>query len=209
MKDTVALGTVAKGAHSFVWNGKTTGGQVVADGTYSIVLSTTATVSGRKLVGRATKNVVVDLTAPKLTAVTGDGTTIFPSGGGSPASLTSKVTLDEPGAITLTLRNSGGTLVRTLIASGIAGKTPMTWNGANTAGALVPSGTYTLAAEGDRRGRQLAQRGPVHRQGAAVREAQHDAGAQRQPAVRGRRPHVRVVQPRLRIPDRDVVDQRV
>ncbi len=143
VKETVVLGTFAKGAHSFVWNGKSTAGPVVADGTYSIVLSTTATVSGRKLAGRATHNVIVDLTAPKITAATDGSTTIYPTGGSTPAGLAAKVTLDEPGAITMTVRNAGGTLVRTLTAAGIAGKTTMTWNGANSAGAVVTSGTYT------------------------------------------------------------------
>jgi flagellar hook assembly protein FlgD len=143
VKDAVSLGTLPKGARTLVWNGKSTAGTVVPDGTYSIVLTTAATVSGRKLVGRATHNVVVDRTAPRITAVTGDGTTIYSSGGGTPASLTSKVTLDEPGAITLTIRNSTGGLVRILTAAGIAGKTSIAWNGKNTAGALVTSGIYT------------------------------------------------------------------
>jgi flagellar hook assembly protein FlgD len=143
VKDTALLGTFAKGAHSFAWNGKDSAGHVVKDGTYAIVLSTAATVSGRKLVGRVTKNVVVDLTAPKITVVTGGATTIFPSGGSTPTSLAAKVTLTEPGAITLTVRNAGGALVRTVIAAGKAGTTTVTWNGTNAAGAPVTSGTYT------------------------------------------------------------------
>ncbi len=143
VKDEVSLGTLTKGARTLVWNGRSTAGTVVPDGTYSIVLSTAATVSGRKLVGRATRSIVVDRTAPRITTATGDATTIYSSGGGSPASLTSKVTLDEAGAITLTIRNSTGGLVRTLSAAGISGQTRITWNGKNTAGALVTSGTYT------------------------------------------------------------------
>lgn len=92
VKDAVTLGTLMAGNRSFVWNGKTTTGTAVPDGTYAIVLSTAATVSGRKLQGRVTKNVTVDRTAPKISAATGDGTTIYPSGGGSPAGFTTKVT---------------------------------------------------------------------------------------------------------------------
>ena len=142
-KDPVVLGALTAGARSFVWDGKNSVGAVVPDGKYSIVISTAATVSGRKLVGRVTKNVTVDRTAPKLTSITGDGATFYPGGGGAPTGFSPKAALDEAATLALNVRSAGGGLVRTVTASKPAGNATMTWNGANTAGNIVTSGAYS------------------------------------------------------------------
>jgi hypothetical protein len=50
--------------------------------------------------------------------------------------------LSEPATVTMTIRSSTGAVVRTLTASRPAGRTSMTWNGRNAAGALLGAGTY-------------------------------------------------------------------
>lgn len=142
VKGPVALGTVAAGAHSFTWNGKDRSGNPVFGGTYAVVLSTTGPWNGITLQGRASRTVVVDRSAPQLTAVSGNGTTFYPTGGGSPASFDPTATLNERAMLTLTVRDTAGALVRTLTASRGAGPATMTWKGGNTAGATVASGTY-------------------------------------------------------------------
>ncbi len=142
-KDPVVLGALTKGARSFVWDGKDSSGVRVPDGKYSIVISTAATVSGRKLVGRATKNVTVDRTAPKITGVTGDGASFYPGGGGAPTTFSPKATLNEAATVVMNVRSASGGLVRTVTASKPAGNATMTWNGANAAGNVATSATYS------------------------------------------------------------------
>jgi flagellar hook assembly protein FlgD len=127
---------------TFAWNGKATNGKIVTDGQYTVAVSTTATVNGHPLFGRATRVVIVDHTAPVLSAVTGAGTTVYPYGK-SPTTFTPHVMLNEKSTLVFTVSSSAGKVVRTITIAGRVGVNTMTWNGKNTAGARVPVGTYS------------------------------------------------------------------
>jgi len=49
--------------------------------------------------------------------------------------------------VTITIRNSAGSLVNTLqLQPAATGLTNFTWNGTNSAGSAMPAGTYTISA---------------------------------------------------------------
>ena len=80
IRGPLALGKLAKGAHSFVWNGKDKAVKAVFGGTYTIVVATTGPWNGQTLQGRASRNVVVDRSAPLINQVNGAGTTWYSGG---------------------------------------------------------------------------------------------------------------------------------
>ncbi len=140
---TVAAAAKVAGAQTFTWNGVTTGTTVAPGGTYSIRISTTdAAAPGLK--GLATASVRLDKTSPKLTAVGGTGTTFYPVVDGYRDTFVPKTTLSEKARLTLTVKNSAGTTVRTISQDKPApGATSLTWDGKNGSGTLVPAGRYT------------------------------------------------------------------
>ena len=142
VRGPVGLGTRAAGSHSFVWNGLTNAGSRAPDGLYTVVLSTSRVSNGTTLYGTAKGNVRVDTVAPTLTGLVAYSGTLFPYPDGYRDTMAPKVTIGDAGVLTLTVRNSLGSVVKVVTASRARGTHSMSWNGRNASGALVPAGTY-------------------------------------------------------------------
>ena len=135
-------GTQVAGYHSYTWNGYLNSGARAASGSYKVELVTYRSTSTGTLRGSAVSNVKVDLGAPTMATVTGSGTTFYPYVDSYKDSFSPAFTLNEPATVTLTVRNSAGTAVRTISAAKSAVRTSLTWNGRNSAGTQVTAGTY-------------------------------------------------------------------
>jgi subtilisin family serine protease/flagellar hook assembly protein FlgD len=143
VKGPVRLGAQLKGSHTFVWNGYSNAGTRVPDGTYTAYVSTYHVSGSTTLYGQATRTARVDTVAPTL-GVTGALTTIYPVTDGYRDTLAPKVTTNEAGLLTMQVKNSAGSVVRTIsLSHSGTGTFTLTWNGRTTSGAIVPAGTYT------------------------------------------------------------------
>jgi subtilisin family serine protease/flagellar hook assembly protein FlgD len=138
------LGTLAKGSHSFVWNGYGSNGLRAANGTYSTYVTTRVITSAATLYGQANRGVRLDTVAPTL-STSGLASGFYPYTDGYRDTVTAKATVNEPGLLTLTVRNSAGATVRTVnLSHSGTGTYSLTWSGRDNAGHLVPAGTYKL-----------------------------------------------------------------
>jgi flagellar hook assembly protein FlgD len=143
------FGTQAAGAHSYLWNGVINSGAHASSGTYGLELTTNRPIPGGRLYGSAVGSIRVDTVAPTLASITGSGTTFYPYPDGYRDTVSPAFTLNEPATVTLTVKNSAGSVVRTVLAYKAAGRSSLTWNGRNSSGALAAGGTYywTLTAQ--------------------------------------------------------------
>jgi flagellar hook assembly protein FlgD len=136
-------GTLAKGYHTFTWDGLVNGGTHAANGVYTAYVSTSAVVSSTTLHGEAARNVRLDTVPPTL-SMSNTGTSLYPYTDGFRDTITPKATTNEAGLLSLTVRNGSGAVVRTVYLSHPGGGTfTLTWNGRNSSGSIVPAGTYT------------------------------------------------------------------
>ena len=87
-------------------------------------------------------NVRVDQAAPTMSSITGNGSGFYPYPDTYRDTFSPAFTLNEAATVTLTVRTGSGAVVRTVTGSRAAVRTTITWNGRNTAGALVGAGTY-------------------------------------------------------------------
>ena len=149
VRGPLSLGTLAAGTHYFVWNGLLNGGTRAPSGTYRLELTTQRSTSSAVLSGFAAASVRVDMAAPTMSTVTGGGAWFYPYPDSYRDTFAPAFTLSEAATVTMTVRNSSGVAVRSFSLSRPAGRTSITWNGRNNAGALVPAGTYywTLTAQ--------------------------------------------------------------
>ena len=137
------LGTLAKGDHAYVWNGLNNAGRHIANGTYNVLFTTSATVSGAALRGTVSRSVVVDTVAPGLSGVVGSGATFYPVRDGYHDTQALSITSNEASAQSLRILNPAGSLVRALSRSTSgAGAAPLTWDGKTSSGAIATAGTY-------------------------------------------------------------------
>ncbi len=136
-------GVQARGTHSFVVRGTSRTGTRWADGVYTVVLSTTATVAGVPLRGAANRAFRVDSTPPVLTGITGNATGFFPYPDGYRDAFAPLVTTNEGATLSLVIRSRAGSVVRTVsVTRSSAGRYVVAWNGRDARGALVPAGWY-------------------------------------------------------------------
>jgi flagellar hook assembly protein FlgD len=134
-------GAKAAGSFTVSWNGKA-GLLDAPSGTYSLRISSVADAGGATAL--VTASVRVDRVSPVVTRPAGTATTFYPVVDGFRDTFLPKFTVGETSAVQLVLRNSAGSTVRTITQTVQADKAgTLTWNGRNTAGALVPAGTYT------------------------------------------------------------------
>ena len=149
VRGPVNLGTKAKGTYSYIWNGLVNGGSRAPSGTYKLELVTSRAITGGTLRGSAVASVRVDLAAPTMSSVTGNGVRFYPYRDTYRDNFSPAFTLNEKSTVTLTVKTGAGKVVRTLSASKAAGRTSITWNGRNNAGSTVAAGTYywTLTAQ--------------------------------------------------------------
>jgi flagellar hook assembly protein FlgD len=131
---------------SGTWDGRDTGGAVVADGTYYVVIEF-ADQWGNVLTSTPL-SVVVDNTLPTVSAPTVTAPVIAPGTASTPPTSTtlgSAITEANPSTWVVTVRDALNTVVKTLTGTGTTVGAPQsTWDGTNTANAQVPDGTYSL-----------------------------------------------------------------
>lgn len=149
---TVTLGTnKAAGTYSFVWNGKNDAGTVVPSRDYRVRLATTSTAG---LKGLATTTVRLDKNKPVVTLRSTPNQTFYPVADGYKDTWTAQFQLDDPFKdvpvrVTMTIKNSAGTTVRSISAdkpveSLVAVKESLSWDAKNTAGTRVTAGKYKV-----------------------------------------------------------------
>jgi subtilisin family serine protease/flagellar hook assembly protein FlgD len=144
----LSLGSLGAGVRSWSWNGRNNAGVRVADGAYTLTLTTTRPVSGTVAYGSVARAVRIDTAAPAISSVTGNGATVYPVVDGYVDSFVPAFSLGEAGTLTLTVRTASGTLIRSLSVGRAAGRTAITWNGRSATNALLFPGSYrwTLSA---------------------------------------------------------------
>ena len=139
----VSLGTLAAGAHVAAWNGQDNAKHRVADGSYTVVLNTSARLGSITARGTSRHAVQVDDTAPSLGAVSGGGATFYPYPDSYLDSWTPTVSVSEAATLSLSLYNSQNLPIQHLTAyHGSAGTYGLTWSGHTSKGTLAPAGTY-------------------------------------------------------------------
>ncbi|MFL5778910.1 MAG: FlgD immunoglobulin-like domain containing protein, partial [Chloroflexota bacterium] len=148
---TIRTGTTTLGSDSgrgstvaATWNGLV-GGNPVADGTYAYRLSVD---DGWNAPTVMTGQLVVDTTAPALTGLTPGPdviTTFSPNGDTYRDTAAFAATSSEKGQFVARVRDTAGTLLRTMTVDAPSGQATIGWNGRNNAGAAVPDGQYTVS----------------------------------------------------------------
>lgn len=125
------------GNHSLEWNGKTTNGHLVKDGTYSIVMSFT---DSRNKPGKSKKVVLnVDTVQPAGEIIL--TSTLFKMD--SKNTNTIKVNLQESSNIIINVINEKGTTIKKLVnKQAKTGTISSSWNGKNDTNQLAPEGKY-------------------------------------------------------------------
>ena len=126
------------------WNGLVAG-KAVPDGRYTVTV--TGDDAWHNGATSATKSVTVDTAPSQLSAVTPAATTVqwfAPNGDGYRDSVALAATQSEHGSFVVRARAADGTLVRNWVVADTGGATSITWDGRDSAGRVVPDGTYTL-----------------------------------------------------------------
>ncbi len=126
------------------WNGLVAGKRV-PDGKYDVKV--TGDDAWHNGATSATRAVTVDTTPSQLAALTPAAGTIqwfSPNGDSNRESVAVTATNTEPGSFTVRARNAAGTLLKRWSVPDVGGPTPITWDGRDSAGRVVPDGTYTL-----------------------------------------------------------------
>jgi flagellar hook assembly protein FlgD len=141
IKTLVSNTSLSAGSYFYEWNGRDSSGLLVADKVY------TARVMATNSLGTDTQstNVQVSTTGTGGTCNTITSNFVYPSNvniNSNDAQI--NYILANSALITVRIKDSSGFLIRTLVSqTQSAGSQMAPWNGLNSAGNLVPSGTYT------------------------------------------------------------------
>jgi|AGTN01.2.fsa_nt_gi Flagellar hook capping protein len=114
------VGNTSRGSHEITWDGKNSAGETMADGTYTVEPVATTT-SG------ATVGVKTYTTARESVAAF------------------SYTLLEDAASCSIVIKDTSGTIVRTLPASGLTGRHEMTWDGKDSNGKIMPDGAYVVS----------------------------------------------------------------
>lgn len=143
VKTFASPGTLGAGNHTFAWGGVSNAGTVVGSGFYKIVVSTSAVQGGVTLHGTASADVTVDNVPPKMSNITGNGTTFYPVVDNYLDTVALSATVNAPGTMWVYIRNSSGRIVQQFSrVHANPGTVTFGWNGRNSGGALVAAGDY-------------------------------------------------------------------
>jgi flagellar hook assembly protein FlgD len=142
VRGPLSLGTLARGQHSWTWNGRTSTGGYAATGTYRVVLDTSRTIQNVVVRGEVARSVTVDRTAPYLSGITGRGATFYPARDGYADAFVPAARMTERATVTLHILSSTSRPVRTISAVRNAGLITMSWNGTDSHGRRVAAGRY-------------------------------------------------------------------
>ena len=147
VKSLASYSLIGTRTRTAVWDGKDSSGKVVPNGQYTVVFSG-KTSSGTALTP-ATATVTVSTSTSTSYAFT--ITSINPTTIDATQGQTTTISYTVPTTCDLRVyvKNSAGTEVRTLdqVSGAAAGNRTATWNGKNSAGTIVPDGTYTVTVE--------------------------------------------------------------
>jgi subtilisin family serine protease len=129
------------GTHTWAWDGRSNSKVLVPDGTYRVELATT-NASG--VLGRVSVFVRSDRTKPALTVVAPSVRTFYPVKDSYFDTVLLGATSKEAlSALTVYVRNSAGTRIRTLTAlAKPSGRVAIAWDGRNSSRVLQLAGTY-------------------------------------------------------------------
>jgi len=129
---------------SVPWDGLVDG-IAVPDGTYTwTVAGTDAWQNGTATGGGA---IVVDTAAPSVTGLSPDSATtgtFTPNADGVLDTVATQATVSEAGTIVVRVADAIDTTVRSFTVPAVAGANSVSWDGRNTAGAIVPDGDYSI-----------------------------------------------------------------
>ena len=129
---------------STAWDGRDAAGRQVPDGSYRVLA--TALDGWGNPPASAAAVLSVDGTRPGLAlALTGSRSTpilVSPNGDGLNESAGLPFVLSEPATVAATVRDAGGSTVRTLVLAAAAGPGALAWDGLGTGGARLPDGPY-------------------------------------------------------------------
>ena len=140
--DALATATGTGSAPTITWSPAS---ESVPDGTYTWSLSATDAWGNGPLT--ATGPIVVDTEAPTITVADADAATLpsfAPNGDGYRDTIGFAVGTDEPGTITGTVKNAGGTTVDTVSLTPAGDTGTLTWDG-RTGTSYAADGTYTIS----------------------------------------------------------------
>ena len=130
---------------SATWTGKVDG-LAVPDGTYTWSLQ--GEDAWHNPLPTRSGTVKVDTVAPELAsplALAAAATPVFsPNGDGKAETVSIAFTTNEAGAVDASIRSSGGTTVRSMSVTALAGAGSVNWDGRNGSGTVVADGTYTI-----------------------------------------------------------------
>jgi len=147
VRGPISLGTKPSGTYAWSWNGKSNAGTVAPDGTYTVVVDTSATKNEQAGVkGVARVSVRLDRTKPAISSLSASPTTFYPVYDGYKDTSSLGVTTKETtSSVVVSIYNSAGSKIRTITSttSRPAGRVALAWNGKTGGGSLVKAGTFT------------------------------------------------------------------
>jgi flagellar hook assembly protein FlgD len=129
---------------SVTWDGLVDGA-AVPDGSYDWTVSGTDAWQNGTATGGG--RVVVDTTAPNVTALAPDGSSIgvfSPNGDGISDAAATQVVVSEAGSLFVRIADASDATVRSFSVSSAAGANSISWDGRNNAGSIVPDGDYSI-----------------------------------------------------------------
>ena len=157
---------LAKGTHTWEWDGRTSTGGRAPNGTYTVSIATSRRLpSGQVLIGLASRPLELDTVLPGFARVSASTSTVFPVADGYHDAMVLSMTLSEPVTrVQLRVYDRLGALLR-VVATGArpVGPLSLSWNGRSAKGAVLPAGAYTYQLEAfDRAGNErLSAKRPV------------------------------------------------
>ncbi|MEA2519750.1 MAG: hypothetical protein QOF49_1830, partial [Chloroflexota bacterium] len=129
---------------SLVWDGLVAG-VAVPDGTYA--WSVRGVDAWQNGAAAASGSIVVDATAPAISSISPDATTVgtfSPNADGVADTIGTAVTVGEPGTLYVRVADAIGTTVRTWTTTTVAGVNTVVWDGKSNSGALAADGDYRI-----------------------------------------------------------------
>ncbi len=144
---TKALGRNGAGPHAWKWSARGPDGVVARSGTYTLVLSSFATVSGVLLQGQAKRQLVIDTVDPSLTRRATSLSTVYPVKDGYRDTTALSVKVDEQAkTLTAQVSNAKGSTVWKKSKSAVGpGKVRFTFGGRSTSGQRLDPGAYRFS----------------------------------------------------------------
>lgn len=148
VKTLVSNQSYGSGSTSINWNGTDSNGSLVASGTYNLRVDATNSTYGSD---SATATIYVSRNGSSSSSTTDVYNLSATPNTFNPGiqSTTLSFSLNQQSTVTVTVTNSNGSFVKTLVSnqSYISGPTSIIWNGTDSNGALVNSGTYNFRVD--------------------------------------------------------------